>query len=282
MEIWYADGKFLPDNEVFVSVSDLAVLRGFAVFDFLRTYHRKPFYLTEHVERFFRSAETIGLTIPMSREEVAALVLQTMARNPHLTEANIRFVLTGGASHDNMLPVENAGKLFVMVSPKHDCPPQWYTDGVKVITVNCKRQFPSVKSIDYIGAIQAQRLAKQVGAVEALYIDEKNRLLEATTCNFFGVKNEKLITAGEDILFGITRMALLEILDGKIEIEIRNIDKNEIEEFDEAFITASNKEIVPVVQIDERVIGDGRVGKVTQQARAWFDAYTNAYGKDED
>lgn len=279
MDTWYVDGKFLPEDEVVVSAKDLVILRGFGVFDFLRTYHRKPFYLNEHVDRFFNSADVIGLSIPMTKKEVADIVLETMAKNPHLEEANIRFVFTGGASPDNTLPVDNAGKLMVMVSHKHNCPSEWYTDGVKVITVNRKREFPTAKSVDYIGAIQAQRQARKEGAIEALYVDEKNHVLEATTCNFFGVKNGKLITAGEGILPGITRMALLDILPGKIDIEVRDIDKKELGEFDEAFITASNKEIVPVVRIDDLVIGDGKVGKVTKQVRAWFDAYTDEYGR---
>lgn len=279
MDTWYVDGKFLPENEVVVSAKDLVILRGFGVFDFLRTYHRKPFYLNEHVDRFFNSADVIGLSIPMTKKEVADIVLETMAKNPHLGEANIRFVFTGGESPDNTLPVDNAGKLMVMVSHKHNCPAEWYTDGVKVITVNRKREFPTAKSVDYIGAIQAQRQARKEGAIEAVYVDEKNRVLEATTCNFFGVKNGKLITAGEGILPGITRMALLDILPGKIDIEIRDIDKSELAGLDEAFITASNKEIVPVVRIDDLVIGDGKVGNVTKQVRAWFDAYTDEYGR---
>lgn len=279
MEIWYADGQFLSEDEVAVSAKDLVVLRGFGVFDFLRTYHRKPFYLKEHIDRFFHSADIIGLTIPMTKKEVGDIVLETLDKNPHLEEANIRFVFTGGASPDNTLPVDNAGKLMVMVSHKHDCPAEWYTDGVKVITVNCKRQFPAAKSVDYIGAIQAQRRARKEGAVEALYVDECNRVLEATTCNFFGVKDGHLITAGEGILPGITRMALLKLLDGKIDIEIRDIDKSELSGFDEAFITASNKEIVPVVRIDDLVIGDGRVGKITGEIRTLFDAYTDEYGR---
>lgn len=279
MDTWYVDGKFLPENEVVVSAKDLVILRGFGVFDFLRTYHRKPFYLNEHVDRFFNSADVIGLSIPMTKKEVADIVLETMAKNPHLNEANIRFVFTGGESPDNTLPVDNAGKLMVMVSHKHNCPSEWYTDGVKVITVNRKREFPTAKSVDYIGAIQAQRQARKEGAIEALYVDEKNRVLEATTCNFFGVKNGKLITAGEGILPGITRMALLKILPGKIDIDVRDIDKSELAGFDEAFITASNKEIVPVVRIDNSVIGNGKVGEVTRQVRAWFDAYTDEYGR---
>lgn len=279
MNTWYVDGKFVPEDEVFVSAKDLTVLRGFGVFDFLRTYHRKPFYLMEHVERFFNSAAVIGLSIPMTPQEVADIVLQTMEKNPQLTEANIRFVFTGGPSPDNTLPVANAGKLMVMVSPKHDCPAEWYTKGVKVITVNQKRNFPTAKSIDYIGAIQAQVAAKKVGAIEALYLDEENHILEATTCNFFAVKNGKIITPKDGILSGITRMAVLNILEGKMEVDIRQIDKSELSSFDEIFITASNKEIVPVVQVDDLTIGNGQVGAVTKQIRQWFDAYTDEYGR---
>ncbi len=277
MDIWYADGKFVPEDEAFVSARDLAVLRGFGVFDFLRTYHRKPFYLEAHIDRFFRSADVIGLKIPMSKKETASVIEETLSRNPHLEEANIRFVFTGGSSPDNTLPADNAGKFYVMVSRKQECPASWYSDGVKTITVDQKRAFPEAKSIDYIAAIQAQRQAKSVGAVEALYTDEKKRVLEATTCNFFIVKNGKLVTPGDGILRGITRMALLELLDGKIDVEIRDISLNEALDADEAFITASNKEIVPVVRINDSVIGDGKVGKTVKQVTAWFREMTDRY-----
>ena len=105
MDIYYVDGKFVDEDDAVISVKDMSVLRGYGAFDFLRTYGGKPFYLKEHIQRLETSANLIGLHMPCSKEEIADIVMQTLAKNNH-EESNIRLVITGGASHDSITPRE--------------------------------------------------------------------------------------------------------------------------------------------------------------------------------
>ncbi len=278
MSIFWVDGEFVSSDKAMVSVNDIALLRGFGVFDFLRTYNRIPFKLKEHIQRFKKSGEIIGLDIPYSVEEIEKITLDLIDKNPEFDDLNVRFLFTGGVSSDNVMP-EGNGKLILMATKRHTPPAKWYSDGIKVITVASGRATPSAKSINYLPAVKAQLLASKQGAVEALYCDEDGVLLEGTTVNAFFVKDGKIITHDLDgsILPGITRLALMEILSKDYEIICGNFNKNELQSVDEVFISASNKEIVPVVRVDDIVIGDGKVGAVTKDVMEKFRVFTDNY-----
>jgi branched-chain amino acid aminotransferase len=278
MDIYYVDEKFVDEDEAAISVKDIVVLRGFGVFDFLITYNKRPFRLEQHVERLQTSARRIGLEIKMTTEEICAITEETVKRNTHHDESNIRLVYTGGISSDGVTP-EGTGFLMVMVTPKHQLPEWWYTDGVKIITADMERFIPGAKSTNYLNAVYALGLAKQQGAVESIYVDRQNRLLEGTTTNLFLVQGNKLITAKNDILPGVTRSVMLELVESQFELEVRDIDKSELANAEEIFITASNKEVVPVVTVDDMTIGDGKPGPKTLQMMQLFRDHTTAYGQ---
>ncbi len=280
MGIYYIDGKFVPENETTVLAKDIAVLRGYGVFDFMRTYNRRPFHLEDHIARLRNSADLIGLELRWSDEEIAQAVYDTMDKNPGYEEANIRIVVTGGESSNGVLP-EGKGKLIVMVTEKHSLPDWWYTDGAPVITVDIERYIPEAKSINYMNAVMAQQKAVKAKSIEAIYVDKDNRVLEGTTTNIFCFKGNKIITPGKDILNGITRKVVLEMVGDMYDLEIRDILKDELKDFDEIFITASNKEIVPVNRIDDLVIGNGKPGPKTLAVMDAFRELTGAYGKAE-
>ena len=145
-----------------------------------------------------------------------------------------------------------------------------YQDGVKLITTRLQREFPTIKSTNYIGAIMAMREATAAGAVEALYVDQNDEISECTRSNFFIVKDGRLLTAGHNLLLGITRKVILEYSPEIIPTEVTTIQLQDLSEAAEAFISSSTKEIIPVVKIDEQTIGDGRVGAVTQALMARF------------
>jgi branched-chain amino acid aminotransferase len=159
MDIYYVDGKFVSADEAVVSVNDLALLRGYGVFDFLRTYNGMPFYMDAHIDRLIHSANQIGLEIPWPPHEIRDIVEQTLLKNSH-EESSIRLLVTGGDSPDAMLPVGNS-KLIVMVSPLKVLPEECYQSGVKITTTRIMRIFPETKSINYIGGIHALKDAKQ-------------------------------------------------------------------------------------------------------------------------
>ncbi len=277
MDVYYVDGKFVDEDDAVISVKDMAVLRGYGAFDFLRTYGGKPFYLKEHIQRLETSANLIGLHMPCSKEEIADIVMQTLAKNSH-AESNIRLVITGGVSHDSITPEKNT-KLMVMVTDLHPLPAEWYTDGVKIVTSDSERCVPGAKSTTYLQAVLALNNARAQNAVESVYVDRDNRVLEGTTTNFYLFIGDKLVTANNGLLPGITRLVLLDMLKDEFDIEMRDIDRSEIETADEAFISASNKEIVPVVQINDHTVGDGKIGPKVRRVTEIFKKFTAEYAR---
>lgn len=278
MDIYYIDGEFVAEDKAVISAKDLAVLRGFGVFDFLITYNKRPFYLKEHVQRLENSAAKIGLSLRHSNEEICKIVEETVRRNTQHDESNIRIVYTGGVSSDGVTP-EGNGKLMVMVTPKLKLPDWWYTEGAKIITLDIERFIPGAKSTNYLTAVWALGQAHHQDAIESIYVDRKNRMLEGTTTNFYYFKGSKLITTQTDILPGITRSVVLDLVKGHFDVELRDIDRGEIDSMEEVFISASNKEIVPIIRINDTVIGDGKPGANTRKVMQLFRDYTTAYGQ---
>ena len=277
MDTYYIDGRFVPENQAVLSVKDITVLRGFGVFDFLITYNKRPFRLEKHVARLENSARHIGLELKHSNQEICDIVMQAIEKNPHHKEENIRIVYTGGVSTDGVTAQGN-GILMVMPTAKHQLPEWWYTRGAKVITVGMERFIPEAKSTNYLSAVFAQQKAHSLNAIEAIYKDRDNRLLEGTTTNVFAFKGNTLITPPGGILSGVTRDAVLELLEKKYDIVLDFIPETELSDMDELFITASNKEIVPIIQVDDIIISNGKPGEKTQALMNDWKAYTTAYG----
>ncbi|MGD2187503.1 MAG: aminotransferase class IV, partial [Desulfobacterales bacterium] len=258
METYYIDGKFVPASDAVIPVDDLAIMRGFGVFDLLRTQNGKPLFLKEHILRLNESARRIGLDLPWSTQELIELVLQTLHRNTH-QESNIRIVVTGGSSPDFITP-QGKPRLLVLVTRAPELPAWWYTEGVKIITFSSERSLPGAKSIDYVQATMALKKARDQNAIEAVYVDRNGHVLEGTTSNLFAFIDDILVTPGKGILEGITRNVVLDLAAKMVPIEIRNIRREELLAAEEAFITGTNKVIVPVVQVDDTPIGRGRPG----------------------
>lgn len=277
MDTYYIDGQFVSDDNSFISAKDIIVLRGFGVFDFLITYNKRPFHLEEHVRRLENSAEYIGLELHHTNSEICEIVRETVSRNARHTESAIRIVYTGGISSDGLSP-EGRGILLVLATQKHDLPPHLYTEGAKAITVDAARFLPAAKSTCYLSAVLATREAKRQGAVEALYVDRDNRILEGATTNFFCFIADRLVTPRQDVLSGVTRSVVAELAKELYEVEARDVGMSEAAEMQEAFITASNKEVMPVVRMDDRQIGNGRVGERVRKIMRAFRDYTNSYG----
>jgi branched-chain amino acid aminotransferase len=218
--------------------------------------------LPEHLARLARSAQLIELILPGTLDEIEQIVLDTLKRN-NLPEANIRIVVTGGVSGDSVTPEAEPG-LIVLVTPAQLYPAACYEQGVKVVTVETERYLPGAKTINYIPALIALKKAKAAGALEALYVNRHGQILEGTTTNFFVFHGRQLITPKDDILPGVTRAVVLELAQEKFEVVEHPLTFDALSQADEAFITASNKEIMPVYQVDDLQIGQGRPGANTQ------------------
>ncbi len=271
--ISYVNGEYLPLDQASLPLNDLGIVRGYGIFDYLRTYNKVPFRLREHVQRLQKSAELIGLSLPWSTEEIEGITQETLRRN-NLPEASIRLVVTGGSSADFITPPEQPS-LVVIVTPVAQYPVEYYEKGVKVVTVPIERFIPQAKTLNYISAIMALQQAKRANAIDALYVNQQSHVLEGTTTNFFVVRESQLITPKENILNGITRNVVLELAKNRFEIVEQPIYYSDMNSYNEAFITSSTKEIMPVVQIDDLQISNGKPGEKTQLLMHLFNNYTS-------
>jgi branched-chain amino acid aminotransferase len=278
MSIFYLDGDFVDSEKAVLSVNDMAVLRGYGIFDFMRTYNKRPFYLKEHIDRLVNSGQKVGLNLPCTKEALFDIVMETLERNDN-EESNVRIVYTGGTSHDSVTP-EGKGKLIVMVTPKHDLPSWWYTKGVKIITVDVERYIPEAKSTNYMNAVLTQQEAIKSNAVESVYVDRDGRVLEGTTTNIFLYIDNQWVTPAAGILPGITRSVIIELMNEQQAVELRDISREDIAKAKEIIITASNKEIVPVIQVDDIQIGDGQIGVHSAEIMKKFKDFTTRYGQE--
>jgi branched-chain amino acid aminotransferase len=271
--MYYMNGQYVREEEAKISILDLGILRGLGVFDYLRTYKGRPFHLWDHLLRLKYSAEHVGLTLPHSLSEIEEIVHQVQKLN-HLPEASIKILVTGGVSPDQFTPLPYSN-LIIFAYPLTAYPSSYFTDGIKVISTRLNRSLPTSKTTQYTPAIVAMQQGKTQNAQEVLYINGKDEILEATTSNFFAFKKGTLYTCcSQEVLFGITREVVIQLITPHYPLETRALHYLEIAEIDEAFITASNKEVMPVVQIDSVQIGNGKVGPKTKQIMGLFRSYT--------
>jgi branched-chain amino acid aminotransferase len=265
---WYIGGQWMHPDKATISINDVAVLRGYSVFESLRTYDRHPFHLDLHLERLYRSARLIEMEIPWQIEHIAQIVREIIARNTY-RHAAIRLLVTGGESEDGILP-SGEPLLIVLITPLDERDMQRFAKGCRLITTKFQRNSPEAKTANYIAAVRALKEAVRSDANDALFVNEREHVLEATRSNFFIFRGDTLITPHRGILVGITRNIVLELARSKFIVEERPILLEELALADEAFITSSSKEITPVVQIDDHIIGDGKPGGRTFQLEQLF------------
>lgn len=282
MTYHYINGEYVPAEEAVLPVSDLALLRGYAVFDFLRTYNKVPFFVEAHLSRLERSAKLLGIKMPLTDGEIYDVIMDLIDMHQKLEgELSFRLIITGGDSHDNINPIGKS-RLLVLTDQVHKPDPIYYDLGARAITVHDERYTPAAKTTNYIAAVLALQGAMRQDASEILYVDRYDRILEGSTTNFFGIMEDRLITAGSHVLPGITRHVVVELaIDAEIAIDVRDVRKEELRLFDEAFITSSTKGVFPIVNVDGINIGDGRVGPQTKRLMQLFNEYTKNYGKEE-
>ena len=275
MATYYVDGQFVPASEAVIPVDDLAIMRGFGVFDLLRTLNGKPLFLEEHITRLQTSARQIGMDLPWNSQKLIDIVTQTLQRNS-FEESNIRIVVTGGSSPDFITP-QGKPRLLVLVTRAPELPQWWYTEGVKIITFFSERSIPGAKSIDYVTATIALKQARDQNAIEAVYVDHNGYAREGTTSNLFAFYADTLVTPGKGILSGITRQAVLDLAVKMFRVDLRDLRLNDLLAADEVFITGTNKMIVPVVRVNDTTIDHGRPGKNTQKLMGALNERIDSY-----
>jgi len=246
-----------------LSLHDLSLFRGYAVFDYFRTHGSRPLLMEQYLQRFRQSAAAMRLPLAQSDEALEQIILELMEKNG-FTESGVRLLLTGGYSADMFTPGEP--NLMIRVENSLLPPREHYTEGIGLLTDEYLRDFPRVKHNNYLNAIRLWPCVAEAGASEVLY-HWQGQVLECSRSNFFIVKEGKLVTSTTDlILAGITRAGVLDLARREgIIVEERPFSLSEVWEADEAFITGTTKRVMPVVKIDGRTVGAGKPGLVSQK-----------------
>jgi branched-chain amino acid aminotransferase len=268
----YINGKLYDQDDAKISVYDHGLLYGDGVFEGIRSYGGKVFRLAEHLDRLWYSAKAIWLEIPISKKEMAKAIEDTLAVNG-LRDGYIRVVVTRGRGTLGLNPKKCREPQVIVITDTIELyPPEFYEEGLKIITVSTARNHPAalnprIKSLNYLNNILAKIEGLQAGCIEALMLNHKGEVAECTGDNIFLVRNGRVLTPPNEagILEGITREAVIELLH-QAGIEVREIPltKHDVYIADECFLTGTAAEVVPVVKVDSRTIGDGVPGPITR------------------
>ncbi|MBN1581560.1 MAG: aminotransferase class IV [Anaerolineae bacterium] len=269
----YVNGHIQPVSEGGIDVTDLGLQRGYGVFDYVPTCNGKLFHFADHLARLHRSAAALHLKLPIPDDKITSIADRLIAGSA-LERPALRLILTGGDAHAQPL---FAQPNFIMIAENSRAyPDDAYKLGVELIAIYYQRELPHVKSINYLNALRLEPLRQEKGAFGILY-HSQHGITECPRSNFFIFRGDTLVTPKDNVLLGITRKVVLELIQDHFSIEERAIAFDELEAADEAFITSSTKGAMPVVRIDDLNIGDGSVGPRTKTIIDLFTVYAEAY-----
>jgi len=272
------DGRMCLPAEQVVSVFDRGFLYGDSVFETLRTYGGVPFQLDEHLARLKESAERVYIPLPVSLAELGAELLGAVAAGGN-AESYMRLMLTRGQGALGLDPrLAEQPRRVILVQPLQVPPEHYYSRGVKAISYRAERSVDATSAAgakvgNYLVSVLAMREAGAAGAVEALIVDRGGRLIEGASSNVFLVKRGRLVTAPVEagILPGITRAEVLAVAGEQgIAIDLAAPDLDAAYAADELFITSSIRELVPIVNLDDRVLSDGQPGPMFRRLLSGF------------
>ena len=271
--IIYLDGRFVAEEDALISVFDHGFLYGDAVYEGMRCHEGKVFRLAEHLKRLYESAKTIRLEIPFSIEEFQELHLEAIRRN-NFQNAYIRTIVSRGYGHLGMDPRKCPRPTVVIIpSDIHIYPRELYETGMSVIIPSTRKSRPDslthrVKTTSNFVNIMAKMAASRQGFAEAVMLSSEGYVADATVDNVFIIKDGELLTPPKHvgIIAGITRNAILKMakelgFSAREEILL----PQDLYNADECFLTGTAAGIMPVVRVDERVIGNGHPGDLTHQ-----------------
>ncbi len=256
------NGQLLPKEQALIPLTDLGMLRAYAIFDFFRVLNGVPVFLEDHLDRLTRSANTMDLPLPFDRVAIRRMINELIEAN-HAKRAGFRLVITGGFSEDGFTPGKPNIYMMLHELPEYD--PLDVVTGCKLITSAYVRDVPTVKTCIYVQSLLVNKDRQKAGAVEVLY-HWKGSITECSRSNiFFVTPDGVLVTPKEGMLHGITRKQVLAIAnDSGILIELREVHLEELPWFREAFLTSSTRGVLPIVQIADQIIGDGKPGEMTK------------------
>jgi len=286
LKIWL-DDKLVDEADAKISVFDHGLLYGDGVFEGIRIYNRRIFELEAHIKRLYESAKAIRLEVPMSRDKLISAVEKTAEVNG-VIDGYIRLVVTRGVGTLGLNPfVCEDGRLIIIADNIQLYPEELYEKGMRVISATTVRNHPlalspQIKSLNYLNNILAKIEALDNDVPEAVMYNHEGYVAEATGDNVFIVKNSVIysppVEAGT--LEGITRAVVIKLAkEEKLEVVEKNLTKMDLYICDEFFLTGTAAEVIGIVEIDGRVVGDGKPGPITKLLRKKFFNYT--HGKEK-
>lgn len=262
MEVFsFVNDTLVPADQASLLIGDLAIQRGYGIFDFFKTLDHRPIYLDDHLDRFFVSAAAMRLEVGKTREQLQAMLDSLIEKNG-IADSGIRIELTGGYSPDGYTLTRP--NLIIQQQPLGTPVTAELQTSIRLISHPHQRQLPGIKTIDYLMAIWLAPVIREKGADDVLY-HWNGVVAECPRSNFFIVTAEDvLVTPVREILKGITRMKILEVAGARLRVEERDLRLEELLGAKEAFITSTTKHILPVTQIDGLPVGDGAAGPVAR------------------
>jgi branched-chain amino acid aminotransferase len=283
----FIDGKFYSERDAKISVFDHGLLYGDGVFEGIRAYHGRVFKLKEHIDRLCYSAKAIMLELPMSHAELTEATIETCRANK-IRDGYVRLVVTRGVGTLGLNPNRCKKPSVIIIADKIQLYQSgFYERGLALITVPTTRNLhsalnPAIKSLNYLNNILAKIEANNAGVEEAIMLNAEGFVAECTGDNVFIVKNGALSTPplSAGALYGITRQTVIDLAEeAGLKVSEPNLTRYDLFSADECFITGTAAEIVPVVKIDGRTIGNGQPGAITRRLEEDYHALTKVSGE---
>ncbi|HSX08225.1 MAG TPA: aminotransferase class IV [Candidatus Saccharimonadales bacterium] len=272
--VHFLNGQLVDEDHLLISPRDLGYSRGYAVFEFMITSGGRPFMMDRHLDRLFNSCQAISLSVPWTKEQIADWVLQTVDANELGDEEMVmRIIISGGSS--GTLTLAKTPTILIIVEARMVCPPEDYANGVRVLLTEFDRYEPQAKTTNYVQAIRVMNAAPH--DVNEIIYYSNNIVREGTRSNVFAIINGVLTTPKTGILGGVTRGLILNDLKLSTPAEARDFTVQELLSATEVFITATGKEVMPVIKINDAAVGDGTVGDVTKEVMSKFKNFFESY-----
>lgn len=258
--IVFVNNEFIEEEKATLGISDLSIQRGYGVFDFFRTSNFIPLFLDDYLNRFFKSAAALRLQPAHTKEELKQIIEEINKQNK-IADGGFKMILTGGYSYDGY--TLSSPNFLITQQPVQVSDKENFNKGIKIILHEYLRDFPEAKSINYLMGVYLQEKIRQQKADDVLYYKD-GYISEFPRSNVFVVtKDQIVVTPARNVLQGITRMKVLELADKHYTVEERAITVDELKNAAEVFLTSTTKRILPVVSVDDIVVGDGKPGEIT-------------------
>lgn len=274
----YINGKYYHRSKAKVSVFDSGFLLGDGVWEGIRLHNNKLIHLDSHIDRLFDGAKSIAMEIQMSREEIINAIWATLKENKMKSDTHIRLIVSRGIkSTPYQHPKVTISPPTIVIIPEYKRPNKEVIDkGIRLVLVQTRRdsavQDPKINSLSKMNCISACIEADRLGAEEGLMLDPHGFVSTCNSTNFFIVVNNEIWTStGEYCLNGVTRGSIISLCkENNINVIEKNFLIEDVYNADEAFVTGTFAGVIPVVEIDGKIMSKGSKGRLTKEIQDWY------------